>query len=228
MKGRIETGIKTLDQLIEGGFPKSSLILLCGSPGSGKTIASAQFLHHGISKLNESGVYISFGERKEVFYENMKKFGFNFEEFEKKGKFKFLDMMTPGDKALSIETINIALTEIQYLNAKRLVIDSFTAMSTAFKDKKDARIILHLLEKVMRQIGCTTLLIVEIPTWQQKMGFGFEEFLADGIILFETFEVRSGIRKRAIIRKMRGTDHNQNYTDIVISKDGIALMPYVS
>jgi len=228
LEDRVSTGIKGLDNLIEGGFPQGSFILLAGSPGSGKTIASAQYVYHGVANLGENGVYISFGERERVFLKNMERFGFDFKQLESQGKFKFMDMMTPGSEAFSIDTLNIALKEVQSMNAQRLVVDSFTAVSSAFNRNIDARIILHLLEKVMRDIGCTTLLVVEVPIGQSGLGHGFEEFVADGIILFETIEVRSGIRKRAIIRKMRGTNHNSNYCDIIISEQGLSLMPYVT
>jgi circadian clock protein KaiC len=224
---RIPTGIDGLDKLVEGGFPKGSLIVLAGSPGSGKTIASAQYIYYGATKLGENGVYISFGERKEVFFENMERFGLNFKELERNRKFRFLDLMTTTSAAVS-DTLEVALDEVRRMKAQRIVIDSFTAMASAFHDKIEARIILHLLEKLMRDIGCTTLLLVEIPMGQTGLGLGFEEFVSDGIILFETVEVRSGIQKRSIIRKMRGTNHNQNYCKIIISDKGLSLAPYVT
>ncbi|HML03789.1 MAG TPA: ATPase domain-containing protein [Candidatus Bathyarchaeia archaeon] len=227
MNDRIETGITGLDKLIEGGFPRGSLVLLAGSPGSGKTIASAQFLYHGVADLGEPAVYVSFAERKEVFFNNMEQFGFTFRELERKGKFKFLDMMTSGKEAISA-TLEMALEEVHAMKAKRLVIDSFSAMALTFDKKIEARIILHMLEKVMRSINCTTLLLVEIPTGQSELGLGFEEFVSDGIILFQTTETRAGIQKRSIIRKMRGTKHNQNYHNIIISDEGLSLMPYMT
>jgi circadian clock protein KaiC len=227
MSKRTATGIEGLDKLVEGGFPRGSMIVLAGSPGSGKTIASAQYLHHGVTKLGESGVYISFGERKEVFFENMERFGLDFKELEKSGKFTFLDLMTTSNAAVS-DTLELALDEVRRIKAQRLVLDSFTALASAFSNKTEARIILQLLEKLMRDIGCTTLLLVEIPMGQTGLGLGFEEFVSDGIILFETVEVRSGIQKRSIIRKMRGTNHNQNYCKIVISDQGLSLTPYVA
>lgn len=227
MNERIPTGINGLDKLVEGGFPRGSLIVLAGSPGSGKTIASAQYIYHGATKFGENGVYISFGERKEVFFENMERFGLDFRELEKKRKFMFLDLMTTSNAAVS-DTLEIALEEVRRMQAQRLVLDSFTALASSFSNKVEARIILHLIEKLMRDIGCTTLLLVEIPMGQAGLGLGFEEFVSDGIILFETVEVRSGIQKRSIIRKMRGTNHNQNYCKIVISDQGLALAPYVT
>jgi circadian clock protein KaiC len=203
------------------------MIVLAGSPGSGKTIASAQYLHHGASKLGEKGVYISFGERKEVFFENMERFGLDFRELEKRGKFKFLDLITTSNAAVS-DTLELALDEVRQMKAQRLVLDSFSALATAFTSKTEARIILQLLENIMREVGCTTLLLVEVPMGQPGLGLGFEEFVSDGIILFEIMEVRSGIQKRAIIRKMRGTNHDQNYCKIVISDQGLSLAPYVA
>jgi len=223
---RAPTGISGLDEQIEGGFPRGSLILLAGSSGSGKTIASAHFLHHGAKNLNESGIYLSFAERREFFIENMKKFGFDFETLESQGKFRFLDLLTTREDTVS-STLSMLSREVLELDARRLVIDSFTAMAQAFNRKIDARIILHMLDKLMSKSGCTTLMLVELSTGTKTIGLGFEEFVADGVILFETMDEREGIRKRAVIRKMRGTNHNLNYSHIVISDHGISLMPYV-
>ena len=223
---RVPTGIPGLDEMIEGGFPRNSLILLAGSPGSGKTIASAHFLHYGARDLNENGIYLSFAERREFFTNNMRKFGFDFESLENEGRFKFLDLLTTREDTVS-STIGMLSREVLELAAKRLVVDSFTAMAQAFRRRIDARIILHMIEKLMSRSGCTTLLLVELPTGTKTIGLGFEEFVADGVVLFETVEEREGIRKRAVIRKMRGTNHSLNYSHIVISDRGISLMPYV-
>lgn len=227
-ESRVPTGIKGLDDIIEGGFPRGSMILLAGSPGSGKTIASAQYLYHGASSFNEKGVYVSFVERESVFLNNMMKFGLNFQKLKNEGKFMFMDMLSPGSQEFSMDTINLALREIQSMNAQRLVIDSFTALASTFKREVDARVILHLMEKLMREMNCTSLLVVEVPTGRGDLGLGFEEFVADGLILFEAVRDQLGLRKRAIISKMRGTNHSQNYCNIVISNQGLSLLPYVT
>jgi len=224
---RVPTGIEGLDDLIEGGFPRGSLILLAGSPGSGKTIASAQYLYHGVTKLKEKGIYVSFAERKETFFKNMKRFGLDFEMLENQGNFRFLDIMTCSENAID-SAFNMILGEVSATHAKRLVIDSFSAMAQAFKKKIDTRIMVHLLEKMMRETDCTTLMVVEIPIGSAMIGIGIEEFVADGIILFEIVGEKTGIRKRALIRKMRGTNHDMNYKSIIISTNGISLMSEVT
>jgi circadian clock protein KaiC len=224
---RVSTGVKGLDELIEGGLPRSSMILLAGSPGSGKTIASAQFLYHGATKQGENGIYVSFSERKDVFMKYMKKFDLDFAELESQGVFMFMDFATTREPGISA-TLNAVLKTAVAIKARRLVVDSFSAMALAFEKKIDARVVLHALEKLMRQMACTTLLLVEVPTGSSNLGLGFEEFVADGLILFETIEDEAGIKKRAIIRKMRGTNHNHNYSNIVISDEGLSLTPYIT
>ncbi len=224
---RVSTGVVGLDELIEGGLPRGSMTILAGSPGSGKTIASAQFLYHGAKECAENGIYVSLSERKEVFMRNMERFGLDFAPLEKQGSFRFLDFATTREAGVS-SILNAVLKEAFSIKAERLVVDSFSALSLAFEKMIDARVVLHAFEKLMRQVNCTTLLLVEVPTGNSSLGLGFEEFVADALILFEIIEDEVGIKKRAIIRKMRGTDHNQNYSNIVVSDQGVVLTPYVT
>jgi len=60
---RMPTGIPGLDNMMEGGLPKPSLILLAGDAGAGKTTFCTQFLCKG-ADLGERGLYLlTFGGR---------------------------------------------------------------------------------------------------------------------------------------------------------------------
>jgi circadian clock protein KaiC len=52
---QVITGIKGLDTLLKGGLPKGSTNLVSGTPGSGKTILSMQFLVNGYLQAKEKG-----------------------------------------------------------------------------------------------------------------------------------------------------------------------------
>jgi hypothetical protein len=79
-------------------------------------------------------------------------------------------------------------------------------MAQAFKEPIEARSILHnILGKLVRQLGCTTLLIVEVPTGCERLGISVEEFVADGVIVLKK-DYRNDMLIREIeIEKMRGT-----------------------
>ena len=70
---RVKTGINGLDELIEGGFPEKSTILVSGTPGTGKTLFCLQYIHKGL-ELGESGIYITLEENLKNFEERQKDF----------------------------------------------------------------------------------------------------------------------------------------------------------
>ncbi|MEM2588139.1 MAG: ATPase domain-containing protein, partial [Candidatus Bathyarchaeia archaeon] len=222
---RVPTGISGLEEITGGGFPKNSLIILAGNPGTGKTIFSALFLYHGAADYDEKGVYVSFAESKEAFLKNMRGLGLDFEKLENEGKFRFLDMVTVRSEAVStlLETI---LREVSGLGAKRLVIDSFSALAQAFREAHEVRVILHtILSKVTRLLGCTTILVVEVPYGENKIGLGIEEFVADGIIHLRRNELESGrIIRDLEILKMRGAPIYEA-RNVFTLKGGFKVLP---
>jgi len=205
-ENRVPTGIDGLDSLIEGGFPKGSLVLLAGNPGTGKTIFSMQFLYRGAEKYGENGIYVSFAENEDTIIHNISRlFGRDLRNNEGHGKVKILDFTTVTEKGLST-ILEMILEEVTALKAKRLVIDSFSAMAQAFKEPIEARIIIHnILGKLVRQLGCTTILIVEVPTGSEKIGISVEEFVADGVIILRRDDYDGKLIREIEIPKLRGT-----------------------
>ena len=188
MLERISTGIPGIDSLIEGGIPKGSTVMIAGKSGSGKTILSSQFVYYGLTYTNENGLYISFSESKAQFYANTKTLGMDFEKFERQGKFAFLDFTSLTKDGIR-DTLEEILATIITTNTKRLVLDSFSALSLAFEHQTEARNAIQvLLGKIMRSEGVTCLLVMEIPHRRDDMGYGIEESVVDGVIRLEHTE----------------------------------------
>lgn len=205
VSARVPSGINGLDPLIGGGFPRGSLILVCGNPGTGKTIFSSQFIYKGVVEYGENGVYVSFGEGRKNFYEYMKMFGFDFERLESKGQFAFLEMIGGREDLHPMSTLTI-LEKVYDLNAKRLVIDPVTALSQSFREITDVRTFMHVvLGKIVREAECTTLVTLERPFGKETMGMGLEEFVADNVILLKKELYEGRILRKAEIIKCRGT-----------------------
>jgi circadian clock protein KaiC len=46
---RIPTGVRNLDEILQGGWPEGSVTIVAGPPGSGKTILTHQISFHNAS-----------------------------------------------------------------------------------------------------------------------------------------------------------------------------------
>jgi len=221
---RIPTGIPKFDKLIEGGFPNNSMILLVGYPGAGKTTFSAQFLYNGATRHSARGVYVCFAETKETFLRNMLRFGWDFEMLEKERRVAILDLSVTREAGLqkNLDTIMETMTS---LNASRLVIDSFSAISMGLKEPIDIRVMIHLLYRFLKKANCVSILILDQPWGSSSLGEGISEFLADGIIHLETyFDENEVFRRRLRILKMRGTNHTKTPHEYDITSEGFVIL----
>jgi KaiC/GvpD/RAD55 family RecA-like ATPase len=202
---RVPSGVEALDDVTEGGFPKGSLIIVAGNPGAGKTAFASSFACKGINS-GEVVIYASLGEPREAFIADVSKhFRLDAEECMRSERMNFLDLtaIREGGAPTIVQSI---LDRVERTSAHRLVIDSFSAMALAFERKLDTRNILQaLLSKVVRTLGCTTVLIDEIPFGDQHVGTSVEEFVADGFIKLSSETLDGRLVRILEIVKLRGT-----------------------
>ena len=200
---RVETGVRCLDEALQGGLPKGSMTLIAGKPGTGKTLMSGEFLYRGASQ-GENCLYVSLSEGRHSFLEYMARVGRDLMAKDTWSRLEVMDLVTVKEEGLDV-LVEMITSHLDETHAKRLVIDSFTALSNAFTETIDARVTLHILSKILSQTYCTTLLITEMPTGSKKIGLGVEEFVADGIIALRREILNGGVFRELEIIKMRGT-----------------------
>jgi len=219
------TGIPGLDELI-GGLPKGELVIIAGGPGTGKTMFSAGFLYWGAVKYGEKGLYVSLAEDHETFIRNMKRIGYDFKELEDRGLFRFIDALTVME-AGTAELLETIVEEASSFRAQRLVIDSLSALAQGMREPRELRVFLHtLLSRIMRGLGCTTILIEEVPVGETRIGYGFEEFVASAVIVLEKDMIDNRFIRRMKIEKLRGLPIRSKMACYTLGAGFIAFPPY--
>jgi len=215
---RARTGIPIFDKMIREGFERESINLIAGGSGSGKSIFAMHFLMEGIKK-GEKGLYVTFEEKKEDFYENMKKFGWDLEKAEKEGKFIFLEYSPEKVKMMLDEGGGAIETIVLKYNIKRMVIDSITSFSLLFEDELSKRQATLGLFDIIRKWACTTLLTVQYnPSDKEDKGISSIEFEADSVTLLYFMNVGSKRERFIEVLKMRGTEHSTEIRSFSIGK----------
>ena len=235
---RIPTGIKGLDDMLDGGLPPGRCILVCGGPGSGKTILSVQFLYNGATEYKETGLYVALGESPTHLKEDLSGFGWNIEKLEKDKKLVIVDASPlrtiPGQvnigkvsigkrdfKMLSL--IEIIKTRTKEIGAKRIVVDSISSLILQYPDESERRnAILDLFEAVT-DLGTTSLITTELRATALEREVQAEEFLSHGVIVFHTFNEGGKLIRAIQIEKMRGVSHDHQLRPYKIYKNGIEV-----
>ncbi len=225
---RISTGVSDLDSLIEGGIPRGYVVMLAGNPGTGKTTLSSQFLYEGLTSSlldNENSIYISFNESKAQFYINSNRLGMDFEKYERQNKFMFLDFVSMKSDGIE-DAFEEILAAIRLTKAKRIVLDSFSALSLAFKERIETRNVIQMfVGKLMKSEGITSIIVIEIPYGNESIGIGIEAFVVDGVIILEHGEDNASPLHLKVL-KMRGTKiDKEKHVCNIISNEGMILYP---
>ena len=220
---RIPTGIKNFDSLIEGGFEQNSTNLLVGTSGAGKSIFAMQFLINGIRKGGRV-LYVTFEEKKNEVYQNMKRFGWDLEKLEKQGKFTFLEY-TPEKVRTMLEEgggiiENIVLTK----KITRMVIDSITSFELLFDKELKKRESALALFNLIRKWNVTSLLTYEgSPHSEKKETSRILDFESDSIILLYFIRGKEKRNRFLEVLKMRGTAHSLDIYPFSIDRSGTTI-----
>ncbi len=213
---RVHSGITGLDQLIGGGIPDKDLILLSGECGAGKSIFGMQFL----LQSRESGVYVSFEDEASKIIETATVYGWDLKSLQKANKLRILRY----DPFKIEDIIEVIESNIREIGARRVVLDSVSALGIYMKDSSELRRMMLKMDSVLRKNKCTTILISEmVPGKKGISRFGVEEFVADGVIVLRKYFLGGTYKRGLTVWKMRGSDHSHEIHSYDISSSGFSV-----
>ncbi len=215
---RIKTGIYGLDEKIEGGFEKGSVITILGGPGAGKSIIGMQFLYHG-AKNGENGLYYSFEESREDIIKDMEAVGLDPTDLIKQNKLSVVSASPVDFEYLPI------IDSIKKDNIKRLVIDSLSTISMYFENNSKFRRFLLDLVSSLKEIGVTTIMTDEQAqgTGENEIMFFSGEYLSDAVIKLYYSGLGGEYDRSMQIIKMRRTNNERSVIPMKIGQGGIYL-----
>ncbi|MBU7014246.1 MAG: hypothetical protein HXS52_09925 [Theionarchaea archaeon] len=223
---KVKTGVAGLDKMLNGGLIAERPYLVSGVPGAGKSIFGMQFLMQAVQE-GKSGIYITMEERKRGLKQNFEVFGWDIDKvrvveatpelgnnmWEIRAEASFINM------TLNMNNLTDTIRQHLVSGVDRIVLDSITTLKMLYPSQVDARREILSMIHFLTDTGCTSLLLAE--KWDD--GRSMESFLAEGSIELRIIEEK-GIKKRAIeIKKMRGTDFDEQWRPMKITRQGIIV-----
>lgn len=234
---RVKTGIEAFDDLVMGGLPRGRTTIVGGTPGSGKTVFATQFLAHGITDLDEAGVFVTFEESPAEIEVNMSSFSWDIRRWREQRKLAFVDVsprdhdqMVVGEFDLSGLLARI-LHAVKSAQAKRLVLDSITQVFDHFvTDPTAVRRELLRIATALKKEGLTVLMTAERNSEYGEISrHRVEEFVADNVVILRNALDRERRRRTIEVLKMRGSRHVEGEVPItLVERQGIVAVPLSS
>ncbi|MBI4361663.1 MAG: circadian clock protein KaiC [Euryarchaeota archaeon] len=230
MAPRTPTGIQGFDDICHGGLVQNRTYLVTGSAGAGKTLFGLQYLHAGVVRHGQNGIFLATDESPELIKEDARGFGWDFDRLEAEKKIAFID--ATGDKMgmtsraggrFDMDSIiDRLITTQQTLRASRAVVDSSTSIASLLGDPARFRIELLKLGTTLRKLGLTSLVIAE-SSGETSQSLGTETFLTDGVIALYFRRILDTRIHSVEIYKMRGSAHSHKIHPFEITPQGIVV-----
>ena len=244
-------GIEGLDPLVGGGVLQGHSVLVCGAPGTGKTIFGLQFLYMGATMENENGLFVNVEdiEKKLKFYANQ--FGWDMDALQRQKKIDFLKV--PIDRK-GCKIIDIIFEKAQELDAKRIVIDSLSALSinakmfdlplkdqpdptgtlkgrilktAGYKPFDDTAQFTYLFIERIANIEATALFLTDTPHGSDSLTKdGVSEFACDGVIHLQLHDVGKEVNRTITVKKMRGSKTIPGMNSLRFTERGLEVGEY--
>lgn len=229
---KIRTMIEGFDDISHGGLPIGRTTLVSGTSGTGKTLLAIQFLYNGITYFDEPGVFVTFEESPTDIIKNAYSFGWDLQQLVNDGKLFILDASPDpeGQEVVGNFDLSALIERIQYAirkyKAKRVSVDSITAIFQQYDAASVVRREIFRLVARLKQIGVTTVMTTErVEEYGPVARFGVEEFVSDNVAIVRN--VLEGERRRRTIEilKLRGTTHMKGEYPFTMTNQGINIFP---
>ena len=217
---RIATGIRNLDAILEGGWPKGSVTVLGGPPGSGKTILAQQISFHNASPKSRVLYFNTLSEPSAKTLRYMAQFEF-FDSGTLDKEVYFVDLGAVL-RQKGLQGAEAAIVQhVKKIKPAIVVIDSFKVFNDLAKSHEELRKFGYEVAVNLMAWETTAFLLGEYGQEDIETNPVFS--IVDGLVTLSQRE-SSGEQQRFFqIVKMRGTQHSRDEHAFVITSAGLEI-----
>ncbi|HZR10339.1 MAG TPA: ATPase domain-containing protein, partial [Myxococcales bacterium] len=217
---RLRTGVRNLDALYMGGLPKSTVTVIAGPPGTGKTILAQQICFHNASPETPVLYFNTLSEPTAKTLRYASQFGY-FDPSKLGAEFQFVDLGSVLRAGGLEEATGLIMEHVKRVKPAIVAVDSFKSFDDLAKSRAERRKFGYEIAVNLMAWETTALLLGEYRAEDLETNPLFS--VVDGILTFRQRE-QSGEAQRFIhIVKMRGTEHSRDEHAFAITPNGIEV-----
>lgn len=217
----LSSGVPELDELLHGGFERSTITIISGPSGVGKSTLGLQFMKEAAGRGERSVIY-AFEERKATLLHRCEGINIPVHAMMERGTLSVVQIeplhYTPDEFA------NLVRYEVEQQKARIVMIDSVSGYRLSVRGN-ELVIHIHALCKYLQNMGVAVLLINEVETITgdfrpTEIGISY---IADNLVFLRYLEMEGELRKAIGVLKKRMTDFEKTLREFEITRYGIKV-----
>ena len=226
---RVSTGIPSLDKMfMGGGFTRGSTVLVSGTAGTGKTSIAAAFAIERCRR-GERCLFLSYEESSGQLIHNMSSIGFKFEPLIQKGLLKIVSTR-PSFFGLEMHLLDLYKIIAEF-KPKAVIIDPLTSLIGEGNQREIQSMVTRMID-LLKSKGITGIFTSLVSSTAQNFTsgeVGVSSLIDTWIVVRELEEETSKRRIRGLyIVKSRGMGHSSDVHKLILSNEGIGIVPMVA
>src|SRR5688572_3921295 len=224
------SGVAGLDDILRGGFPRDCMLLIAGTPGTGKTTLAMQFLLEGIQR-GETCLYVTLSETRSEIEKVATSHGWDLSRLHitelvpserNLSADSMLTVFNPSELELG-ETTEALIAAANTHRPQRLVIDSLAELRLIAQNAVRYRRQVLALKQFFSDRDCTVLLLDDRTGGDEG---NHVQTVAHGVIVLEQLANQYGAERRRLrVSKMRGVPFRGGFHDFSIRTGGLDVYP---
>lgn len=212
-----ETRVAGLDEILGGGIPLRTMLLVLGTPGAGKTILAEQVAVQQAKQGKRVLIFTALSESHEQLLTALREFTF-FDEALIGDRIRFLSIQTilqDGLEATADAIVEMARTQ----EASVVVLDGFRGVAGFASSGHDVRLFLYAVRTRLALLDVTSIVTLETSLDQESDTDVLT--IADGIVRLHNTLWGVRHRRHIEVQKLRAMRHLNGLHAMAITTDGI-------
>jgi circadian clock protein KaiC len=226
----VPSHIPNLDEILEGGFNKPSIVLVAGAAGSGKTTFAAQSLFNA-AKAGETCLFIStLSEPPAMINNYMSRFSFFDQTLYETNKMNMVSISESLLRKGHDEVLDFINKKISFIKPTRIAIDPLTVLGDLLKSFENRPISDDerrgfYFDLFTSMKSWNTLVIITGEFILEDLRKSVVGYLADGILYISEETTGMRVERNLRIIKMRGQKYISGKHSMDIREMGIIVFP---
>lgn len=217
---RVPTGVRGLDEVLQGGLFRGGIYIIRGNPGAGKTILGNQLCFEAVRQGHRAMFVTLLAESHARMLAQMRILGF-FDERFVGNELKYVNAYGSTEAEGLAGLLRLLRDAVRTQKADLLILDGVLTLSALASSTTSYKKFINELQTWIGLLGCTVVFLASGTSHETTA----EHTMVDGIFELSVSHERGRMIRRLTIHKFRGSHFIEGAHTYEITDVGVTVHP---